>query len=172
MVVFALLCTVCLYYLLYYRYLKYTFQENYVQFREGGQDGVTGAPGFEEVDLVQDLSPTPARPLQLGHQTRRSTYAHVEPCKARKTTDEGQIFSCYCGDNFITPGSFAKHAALHSNGQWKPEQDEDYDEGEEIYLKCSGNGSAAVETHGAEVEVMSVSSSTSFFTAQTHQGSL
>ena len=138
----------------YYTYaLSYnTFHEDHVQAREGYQDAATGAPDLE-VELVLST--------------------HVDPSKARTTTGEAQIFSCYCGDHFITLGSYAKHAASHASGEWKPEPDEDFDEREEIYLnvKCSGID-APVDLKRRRVKQDSVSSSTSFFTAQTHQGSL
>ena len=129
-----------------------TFHEDHVQAREGYQDAATGAPDLE-VELVLST--------------------HVDPSKARTTTGEAQIFSCYCGDHFITLGSYAKHAASHASGEWKPEPDEDFDEREEIYLnvKCSGIG-APVDLERRRVKQDSVSSSATFFTAQTHQGSL
>ena len=132
-----------------------TFHEDHVQAREGYQDAATGAPDLE-VELVLST--------------------HVDPSKARTTTGEAQIFSCYCGDHFITLGSYAKHAASHASGEWKPEPDEDFDEREEIYLKtpmkCSGGAGAPVDLERRRVKHDSVSSSASFFTAQTHQGSL
>ena len=147
-------------------------EENYVQSRKGDQN----AADLEKVELVQDLSLTPPNPLHLGHQIQRSTNAHVNSSKARTAMGEAQIFCCYCGDNFITLGSYAKHAASHASGEWKPEPDEDFDEREEIYLKtpmkCSGGAGAPVDLERRRVKQDSVSSSASFFTAQTHQASL
>ena len=77
------------------------FQEGYVQSREG--DVVTDAPDLKEVEVVQD------------------------PNQERTTMGEVQIFSCYCGDHFITSASYAKHAASHASGEWEPETDESGD---------------------------------------------
>ena len=140
--------------------LYYTFQEDHVQIREGYQDAATGAPDLE-VELVQDLSPV----RHLNHPIQGST------SKARTTTGEVQVFSCYCGDHFIILDSYAKHAASHASGEWKPEPDEDYDQREDIFLKCSGS-SAPVDLERRRVKQDSVSSSATFFTAQTHQGSV
>ena len=75
---------------------------------------------------------------------------------------------------------------MHASGEWKPEPDEDDDEGEnvETFLKLerqvkqdTRKQALKVEeeekTHPAEVEAMSVSSSNAtYFAAPTHQGYL
>ena len=110
----------------------------------------------------------------------------------------GQIFSCYCGENFITSTSFAKHLALHASGEWEPEPDEEEGEGGDAYLKLKCRASSASvdlerqterdaravkpamkvleQIHPVDVETRSISSSrtsnATFWTARTHQGSL
>ena len=109
-----------------------------------------------------------------------------------------QIFSCYCGENFITSTSFAKHQALHANGLWEPEPDEEEGERGDAYLKLKCRASSASmdlerqmerdaravnpamnvlrQVHPVKVETRSIASSrtsnATFWTAQTHQGSL
>ena len=97
--------------------------------------------------------------------------------------DEGmptfKIFSCYCGDHFITPGAYAKHATLHASGEFKPDAD---DEGDvvEVYLESGVERQVKKDinykkqelkeeqTHSpSKVKAMSVSSQGTFFTAQT-----
>ena len=89
-----------------------------------------------------------------------------------------KIFSCYCGDHFITPGAYAKHATLHASGDLKPDAD---DEGDvvEVYLESGVERQAKKyinfkkqplkeeQTYLAKAEAMSVSSQGTFFTAQT-----
>ena len=101
----------------------------------------------------------------------------------REEKDEGmptfKIFSCYCGDHFITPGAYAKHVTLHASGEFKPDAD---DEGDvvEVYLESGVERQVKKDinykkqelkeeqTHSpSKVKAMSVSSQGTFFTAQT-----
>ena len=102
----------------------------------------------------------------------------------REDKDEGmptfKIFSCYCGDHFITPRAYAKHATLHASGEFKPDA-EDEGEGVEVYMESGVERQVKKDiidviekkplkeeqTHLAKVEAKSVSSQGTFFTAQT-----
>ena len=43
-----------------------------------------------------------------------------------------KIFSCWCGDNFMTMSSYAKHVNLHARGEYKPDGSEEEKQEEEI----------------------------------------
>ena len=42
-----------------------------------------------------------------------------------------KIFSCWCGDNFMTMSSYAKHVNLHARGEYQPDRSEEEKQDEE-----------------------------------------
>ena len=43
-----------------------------------------------------------------------------------------KVYSCWCGDNFTTMSSYAKHVNLHARGEYKPDGSEEEKQEEEI----------------------------------------
>ena len=67
---------------------------------------------------------------------RSSQPVHVEDAvsKSLKGDDETRlvkIYSCWCGDNFTTMSSYAKHVNLHARGEYKPGRSEEEKQEEE-----------------------------------------
>ena len=106
----------------------------------------------------------------------------VYPGSAKPTVE---IFYCYCGDNFFNSASYAKHYVLHASGEFKPREGEGGSDGE-IYLRSGAGGNVddakinisvdrkakkSLGTHGKALSVSSSSSGT-FFTAPTNNGTL
>ena len=174
-------------------------QEDHIESREEGDDAVA------DVEVVHDLSSL-LRPLHISFQNRCSPCPHVNPsafsilraatgCVGPTEEKKTIVFPCYCGDNFITPDSYAKHVAMHADGEWRPEHDEE-DEGSgcntDVYLekfvkenlkvgeeltrdvRGGAFSSGARQINHVDMKALSIASSDtgSFFTAHSHQGSL
>ena len=125
-----------------------------------------------------------------GGQSRNEAEANSQDTggsliSVRPASPTVEIFDCYCGDHFFNSASYAKHYVLHASGEFRPREGEGGSDGE-IYLRSGAGGNVddakinisvdrkakkSLGTHGKALSVSSSSSGT-FFTAPTNNGTL
>ena len=87
------------------------------------------------------LSNTQVRDDWSNSNTTMEVIGSFQPVHAKDTVSKSlegddetrsvKIFSCWCGDNFTTMSSYAKHVNLHARGEYKPGRSEDEKQDEE-----------------------------------------